>query len=124
MTDPYDRLREICLALPEATEKPFGGHTNPAFRVRDKIFVMTTEGDGRISLTFKAPAGAQEFFIHQDPARFFRPPYSGPSGWLGARLDVTGVDWDLLETMILDSYRMIAPKRLAALLTNIRDNSR
>lgn len=114
-SDPYARLREICLALPEATEKPFGGHTTPAFRVRDKIFAGTMEGDGRISVTFKAAPGAQEFFVQQDPERFFRPPYSGPSGWLGARLDVE-VDWNLLETLLLDSYRMIAPKRLAAIL--------
>jgi hypothetical protein len=73
------------------------------------------EGDGRISVTFKAPPGAQEFFVGQDPERFFRPPYSGPSGWLGARLDVE-VDWGLLESMVVESYRMIAPKRLAALL--------
>ena len=115
VSDPYSRLRKFCLALPEATEKPFGGHDNPAFRVRDKIFAMTMEGDGRISVTFKAAPGAQEFFVQQDPQSFFRPPYSGASGWLGVRLDVE-VDWGLLETLILDSYRMIAPKRLAALL--------
>ena len=57
--DPYAHLREICLALPEVTEKPFGGHTNPAFRVREKIFALTMEGDGRVSVTFKAPPGAQ-----------------------------------------------------------------
>src|SRR5207237_3955823 len=31
-----DRLREICLALPEATEKPFSGHTDPTWRVRER----------------------------------------------------------------------------------------
>ena len=30
-----NRVREICLALPEAQEKSFGGHTSPAFRLRD-----------------------------------------------------------------------------------------
>ena len=38
-----EQLRRICLALPEAEEKSFGGHTAPAFRVRDKLFVMTSE---------------------------------------------------------------------------------
>ncbi len=85
--DPYARLREICLAFPEAVEKPFGGHTNPAFRVHEKIFCGTMEGDGRPSVTLKAPPGAQEFFVGQDPERFFRPAYVGPKGWLGIRID-------------------------------------
>ena len=117
--DPYARLRKFCLALPEATEKPFGGHTAPCFRVRDKIFVETTERDGQLCVIFKAAPGAQEFFIAQDPQRFFRPPYSGPSGWLGVRVD-DSVDWGLLETLMLDSYRMIAPKRLAATIDQPR----
>ena len=93
-SDPYARLRRFCLALPEATEKPFGGHTNPCFRVRDKIFLETTERDGSLSIVFKAAPGAQEFFIEQDSQRFFRPPYSGAMGWLGVRID-DSVDWGL-----------------------------
>ena len=58
--------------------------------------------------------------MSQDPERFFKPPYSGPSGWLGTRLDVE-VDWELLESMIVESYRMIAPKRLGALLDTPRE---
>ena len=53
-----DGLREICLALPEATEKPFGGHTDPTWRVRDKIFAMYSDnhhGDGVVSVQCKAP---------------------------------------------------------------------
>ena len=42
---PIDRLRAICLALPEAHEKVFGGHTSPTFRVRDKIFVMMNDAN-------------------------------------------------------------------------------
>jgi hypothetical protein len=51
-------LRRICLRLPEATEKPFGGHEAPSFRVRDNLFLMLRE-DGR-SFTCKAPPGDQE----------------------------------------------------------------
>src|SRR5437773_9809904 len=70
------RLREICLALPEATEKPFGGHTAPAFRVRDKMFASCMEYAPAISL--KAPPGAQEVLVSADPERFFVPRYVGP----------------------------------------------
>ncbi|WP_285494018.1 MmcQ/YjbR family DNA-binding protein [Actinomadura sp. NBRC 104425] len=111
--DAAARLREICLSLPEAVEKPFGGHTAPAYRVRDKMFVMTTE-DG-LSMVFKGAPGVQEALVAQAPERFFVPAYVGRKGWVGARLDVEQ-DWDEIAELVEDSYRMIAPKRLAALL--------
>ena len=83
---PLQRVRAICLALPEAEERPFGGHTAPAFRVRDKLFVMTSE-DGT-SMTMKAPQGAQQVLVASEPARFFVPKYVGPKGWVGVRLDL------------------------------------
>lgn len=112
-TSPIARIRKICLALPEATEKPFGGHTAPCFRVRDKIFAMTNDAG---ELWCKAPPGAQQVFAGADPARYFSPPYVGSKGWIGVRLGVTPVDWPLVEDIIRDSYTLTAPKRLAALL--------
>jgi predicted DNA-binding protein (MmcQ/YjbR family) len=109
-----ERLREICLALPAATEKPFGGHTDPTWRVRDKIFVMLNRADhdsNGISLWCKAPPGAQDVLVNGDPERFFVPPYVGHNGWVGLRLDLP-VDWELIAGLVTDSYRMTAPKRL------------
>lgn len=111
--DAPTRIREICLSLPEATEKPFGGHTAPSFRVRDKLFVMT--GEDGLSMTFKAGPGVQEALVAESPERFFVPRYVGSKGWVGARLDVDH-DWDELAELIEDSYRLIAPKRLVNLL--------
>ncbi|MEZ5866588.1 MAG: MmcQ/YjbR family DNA-binding protein [Geminicoccaceae bacterium] len=74
-TDPIEQLRAICLALPEATEKEPGA--TPTFRVRDKIFAMPKQGDGRLSVWFKAPSGSQEILVGADPDTFFRPPYVG-----------------------------------------------
>ncbi|MCE4225319.1 MmcQ/YjbR family DNA-binding protein [Methylobacterium sp. C25] len=109
--DGVARLRKICLALPEATEKEtFGG---PTFRVREKIFAMPRKGDGRPSVWMKAPAHAQEILIGADPSRFFAPPYVGPKGWIGMRLD-DSPDWSEVEALVTRSYRLIAPKRLAA----------
>jgi len=105
------RLREICLSLPEAVEKPFGGHSAPSFRVRDKLFLITSE-DGR-SMMFKAGPGVQEALVASDPERFFVPAYVGHKGWVGAWLTVDQ-DWDEIAELIEDSYRLIAPKRLAA----------
>ena len=112
---PIARVRAICLALPEAEERPFGGHTAPAFRVRDKLFVMTSE-DGT-SMTMKAPRGAQQVLVASEPERFFVPKYVGPKGWIGVRLDLRAApDWDEMAEMIMESYFLTAPKRLAALV--------
>lgn len=108
-----DRLRRICLALPEAAEKEAWG--DPTFRVKDKIFAMEKRGDGRVSVWCKAPPGSQEVLVGADPERFFRPPYVGSRGWIGIRLD-SGPDWNEVETLVTRSYRLIAPKRLAARL--------
>ena len=110
---PLERVRGICLELPEAEERPFGGHTAPAFRVRDKFFVMTSE-DGT-SITLKAPEGVQAILVASDPERFFVPKYVGAKGWVGVRLDHTAeTDWGEVAELITESYCLTAPKRLAA----------
>jgi hypothetical protein len=107
------RIRAICLALPEAEEKAFGGHTAPSFRVKDKLFVMTSE-DGT-SMTMKAPKGVQGVLVASDPVRFFVPKYVGPKGWIGVRLDLPAPpDWEEMAELITESYCLTAPKRLAS----------
>jgi predicted DNA-binding protein (MmcQ/YjbR family) len=107
---PVDRLRAICLALPEAEEKEAWG--DPTFRVRDKIFAMPKAGDGRLSLWCKAPPGSQAILVGADPERFFVPPYVGHKGWIGMRLD-RSPDWNEVTLLVRRSYRLTAPKRLA-----------
>ena len=67
--ESIEQLRSICLQLPEAEERPFGGHTAPSFRVRDKLFVMV--GEDREYMTCKAPPGVQQMLVASDPVRFF-----------------------------------------------------
>ena len=105
------RIRAICLALPEATERPFGGHTSPAFRVRDKMFVVVAED--RSSMTVKAPNGVQGILVNSDPERFFVPKYVGSKGWVGVRIDLADPpDWDEMAEIISESYCLLAPTRL------------
>jgi predicted DNA-binding protein (MmcQ/YjbR family) len=111
--EPLDRLREICLAFPEAIEA--GGVGNPSFKVREKIFAMQHGHQNRPSAWFKAREGVQELLTGSDPARFFRPPYVGHHGWVGTWLDVEQ-DWDELADLVEESYRKTAPKRLVAQL--------
>jgi hypothetical protein len=108
------RLRAICLALPEASEKEAWG--DPTFRVRDKIFAMLKgnfEG-GRPSLWLKAALGAQEMLVGSRPDEYFVPPYVGHKGWVGLHLDVDPVDWELAGDLIAESFRLVAPKRVVA----------
>ena len=115
-----ERLRQMCLALPETSEKEAWG--DPTWRVRDRIFAMhkgNFEG-GRPSVWFKAAHGEQAVLVGADPRRFFVPPYVGSKGWVGAYLDGARVDWDELAELVEDSYRLIAPKRLVAELDQRR----
>jgi predicted DNA-binding protein (MmcQ/YjbR family) len=109
--DTLNRLRALCLALPDATEG--GGVGNPSFRVRDKIFAMQHGVAGRPSMWCKAPPGVQTALVGSDPERFFVPPYVGCHGWVGLWLDVE-IDWDEVADLVEESYRMTAPKRLSA----------
>lgn len=109
---PADRLRAICLALPEAMEKEAWG--DPTFRVRDRIFAMFKQGDGRPSLWCKALPGSQTVLVGADPERFLVPPYVGHRGWVGMRLD-RRPDWNEVAELVRRSYRLTAPKRLGRL---------
>jgi hypothetical protein len=110
-TAVISRIRAICLGLPETVEKPFGGHTSPAFRVRDKMFVVIAED--QTSMTVKAPNGVQGILVNADPERFFVPKYVGSKGWVGVRLDLAAPpDWEEMAEVIYESYCLLAPARL------------
>jgi hypothetical protein len=109
-----DRLRAICLALPEAVEDG-GGVGNPSFKAPKKIFAMQHGMDGRPSVWCKAAPGVQELLVEAAPERCFVPPYVGHHGWVGFWLDAP-LDWDELADLIEESYRRTAPKRLVKLL--------
>jgi hypothetical protein len=107
------RIRELCLALPETSERL--SHGQPTFFVREKrSFLMVLNdhhGDGRFALWCAAGDGMQEMLVEADPNRFFRPPYVGHRGWLGVRLD-RGLYWDELAGIVEDAYAEVAPPKL------------
>jgi hypothetical protein len=113
--DVLQRIRELCLALPETSERL--SHGQPTFFVRDKrSFLMVLDnhhGDGRFAIWCAAEDGAQELLMEADPERFFRPPYVGHRGWLGVRLD-RGLNWDELAGIVEDAYAEVAPPKLLA----------
>jgi len=111
------RLRAICLALPEANEKL--SHGEPTWRAgKGRVFATLDDhhhGAEHLSVWLPQPLGRQEDLIDADPDLFFRPPYVGPSGWVGVVLD-RNPDWGLVASLIEDAYRFVARPKLVAQL--------
>ena len=115
--EAQERVRHICLALPETFEQLAWGE--PTFRVKKRIFAMfaradTHHGRGKDSLWLNAPLGVQEMLVRADAVKFFVPPYAGVNGWIGVVL--AEVDDAELRSLVVQSYCMIAPKKLQALV--------
>jgi hypothetical protein len=128
MTGPAEReqvlakLRDICLALPETSERL--SHGAPTFFVREKrafLMVLTNHhGDGRFAIWCAAPEGMQKMLVDADGERFFVPPYVGHRGWLGVRLD-RGIHWDELAGIAEDAYAEVAPAKLVEAAQILRE---
>jgi hypothetical protein len=117
VSDPVERLRRVCLALPESSERL--SHGEPSFFVRDKkqFVMLDTHHHGAEHLGFwcAAPPGAQGELIAENPEQYFRPPYVGHRGWVGVRID-RDPDWAEITEIVRDAYRQVAPKGLSAQL--------
>jgi hypothetical protein len=112
--DLTERVREICLELPEVTEKL--SHGAPTFFVRKSFLMLWADGHHNhefAHLWAAAPTGVQAEVVEAEPERFFTPPYVGTRGWIGLRLDGS-VDWDEVAAVAEDAYRVIAPQKLVA----------
>lgn len=112
------RLRTVCRELPEVEERAGGEQgRHIAFIVRKRTFGYFTDdhhGDGRLALMVKAAPGAQNALVASDGERYFVPPYLGHRGWVGFWLDVGAVDWEEARELLVESYCLCAPKKLAA----------
>ena len=102
-----ERVRRVCLALPEAEEKL--SHGEPTWFVRGKVFVMFANNhhdDGHIAVWLPVEPGLQQTLIETDPEVYFRPPYVGHRGWVGIELGRIG-DGEL-GTFIEEAWALIA----------------
>ena len=110
-----ERLRKICMAQPDAVEKL--SHGEPTwFAGKGKVFAMLDNhhhGSAHLAVWLPQPLGAQEALIDTDSERFFRPPYVGPSGWVGVVLD-TKPDWGMVAEMVREAYLLVASAKLKA----------
>jgi predicted DNA-binding protein (MmcQ/YjbR family) len=108
------RLTKIALAFPEAKRKLHGSHAT--FLIRKKpfaYFLNHHHGDGIVGFTCKVLPGENNALIAAQPDRFYPPAYLASRGWVALRLDRGTIDWDEVKELLLGSYALIAPKRLA-----------
>ncbi len=115
--DPIARLRSVCMALPEVAERP--SHGSPAWFVQGRKTLATLDdhhhGVDHVAFWCPAPPGVQADLVDLEPGRFFRPPYVGHRGWVGVRID-RDPDWDEVARILEEAYRLVAPRKLVALL--------
>ena len=107
-------LTQICLRLPDAQRNVRGDHAD--FRVRGRVFAYflnNHHGDGRVSVCCKSELAENIDRAQHDPENYYVPPYIGPRGWFGMRLDRGAPDWDEVRNIVENSYRIVAPKTLA-----------
>ena len=119
-TDPLERLRAIIEAWPETRERL--SHGAPTWWGGRKTFATFDDhhhGADRVAVWVKSSFGEQELRVEADPETYFVPPYLGPSGWVGMRLD-RDPDWQEVELLLEEGYRMVAPKRAIKALEALR----
>ena len=104
-----ERVRRLCLTLPDTTEKL--SHGEPTFFTNKKVFDMFSDnhhGDGHISVLIPAAPGEQEALIQEDPKTYYRPPYVGIKGWVG--IDLDRIEDDPLAIHIHQAWKLISAK--------------
>jgi predicted DNA-binding protein (MmcQ/YjbR family) len=107
-------VRELCLAFPEVEE--FESHGSPNFRARKgKVFAvwaLNHHGDGHVGLWLATPALEQSRLLSSSK-HLFKPPYVGPSGWIGIELN-KGVSWQRVRELVSMAYANCSPPKLVA----------
>lgn len=109
--EQIERVRRICLALPETWEKI--SHGEPTWFVGKKVFAMFSNNhhhDGHVAVTIPAAIGTQEMLIKKSPRKFYRPAYVGVRGWVG--IELSRVSEKELALHIQEAWRLIAPVSL------------
>lgn len=111
------RLRSLCMSFPEANERV--SHGSPTwFAGKGKVFATLDDhhhGARHLAVWLPQPPGVQQMLVGSEPSVFFRPPYVGPSGWIGVVLDAR-TEWGMLESLVRDAFVHVATRKLLAAL--------
>lgn len=107
-----ERVRKICLALPDTTEKL--SHGEPTWFTAGRVFASLSDNhhdDGNVAVVCNAPEGVQQALMEAEPEHIYKPPYVGGGGWIGVRLD-TGLDWKMIAALIEQAHATTISARL------------
>ena len=103
------------MALPDVSERP--SHGMPAWFVGSgtkqrqfAVFSNDHHGDGRIAMCCAAGDGVQAALVDSDPDVYYVPPYVGPAGWIGVRLD-RALPWSQVGALVEAARETIAMKQ-------------
>ena len=111
------RVVRLVEKLPETTVTQSGTHLS--LEVRGKRFGWYLENhhnDGELALNCKASPAVAESLATSAPEKFHVPKYVGHRGWVGLWLDLPRTDWWEVEAVLVEAYRMTAPKSQVAQL--------
>ncbi len=78
-----------------------------------RLFLDDHHGDGIVAVTCKVLPADNKALAEAQPRRFYLPAYVASKGWVALRLDAGKIDWDEVKELLMGSYALIAPKRLA-----------
>ena len=112
------KLTAIALSLPKTKREIYGSHAQ--FLVGKKTFAYFLNdhhGDGIVAVTGKTLPGDNKALSDSQPHRFYLPAYLASRGWVALRLDRGRTNWGEVKELVLTSYALIAPKRLAESIT-------
>jgi hypothetical protein len=110
---PTDRVRRLALALSGAYEKL--SHGEPTFWAGRRMFATFADaanhhGAGRHAVWCRSDHVTQDLLVAQSPERYFKPPYVGPSGWVGIYLD-RSPDWSAVAERLRHAHELAASTR-------------
>lgn len=115
-------LRELCLALPDAYEETAWKGTRWMVRKRTFAHVIGVEADGADPMVVLAFRSSGDELV---ALRNAGPPFI-VLGWgrdaMGLAID-DDTDWDEVRELVTESYCVMAPKKLVALVDRPPDES-
>lgn len=118
LADPVERVRRLCLGLPETSERL--SHGEPTFFAGKRVFAMMSvnhHDDGHVAVVIPTDASLQEAMIAERPATFYFPAYVGVKGWVGVELGKIG-DRELAG-LIRSAWERVAPRRAVRALGGV-----
>lgn len=102
-------VRTIALSLPEVTERPSYG--TPGWRVKDRLFARLRDDDA-VLVVFVVDEEDKRALLASDPSVFFTTPHY--DGWAMVLVRLDAVGEEQLRELLIDAWRVRAPKRVLA----------